>query len=111
VSVLYAADDGHGLSADPDDLWTQYTTSVKGKKEDGDGFGFALAVGDFNCSGYQDLAMGAPGEKPGDDLYRAGAVIVSPNDLEVRVRPNGIEVLALELQPAPADETVDEAVA
>ena len=26
-------------------------------------------------------------------------VIVSPNDLEVRFRPNGIEVLALELQP------------
>ena len=38
-------------------------------------------------------------------------VIVSPNDLEVRFRPNGIEVLALELQPEPADETVEEAVA
>ena len=40
-------------------------------------------------------------------------VIVSPNDLEVRFRPNGIEVLALELQPEPepAAETIDEAVA
>ena len=38
-------------------------------------------------------------------------VIVSPNDLEVRFRPNGIEVLALELQPEPAAETVEEAVA
>ena len=38
-------------------------------------------------------------------------VIVSPDDLEVRFRPNGIEVLALELQPAPVDETVEEAVA
>jgi hypothetical protein len=40
-------------------------------------------------------------------------VIVSPNDLEVRFRPDGIEVLALELQPRPepADETVEEAVA
>ena len=40
-------------------------------------------------------------------------VIVSPNDLEVRFRPNGIEDLALELQPAsePADEAVEEAVA
>ena len=38
-------------------------------------------------------------------------VIVSPNDLEVRFGPNGIEVLALELQPAPVDETVEEAVA
>jgi site-specific DNA recombinase len=40
-------------------------------------------------------------------------VIVSPNDLEVRFRPNGIEVLALELQPEPepAAEDVEEAVA
>jgi hypothetical protein len=38
-------------------------------------------------------------------------VIVSPNDLEVRFRPNGIEVLALELQPETVAETVEEAVA
>jgi site-specific DNA recombinase len=38
-------------------------------------------------------------------------VIVSPNDLEVRFRPNGIERLALELQPEPATGTVEEAVA
>jgi site-specific DNA recombinase len=38
-------------------------------------------------------------------------VIVSPNELEVRFRSNGIEVLALELQPEPAAEDVDEAVA
>jgi len=40
-------------------------------------------------------------------------VIVSPDALEVRFRPNGIEVLALELQPElePADEAVEEAVA
>jgi hypothetical protein len=38
-------------------------------------------------------------------------VIVSPSDLEVRFRPNGIEVLALELQPEPAAEAVKEAVA
>jgi len=38
-------------------------------------------------------------------------VIVSPDDLEVRFRPNGIEVLALELQPEPDAEAVEEAVA
>jgi site-specific DNA recombinase len=30
-------------------------------------------------------------------------VIVSPNDLEVRLRANGIERLVLELRPEPAD--------
>ena len=38
-------------------------------------------------------------------------VIVSPNDLEVRFRANGIEVLALELQPEPDAKAVEEAVA
>jgi len=38
-------------------------------------------------------------------------VIVSPNDLEVRFRPNGIEVLALELQPEPVAASIEEAVA
>ena len=31
-------------------------------------------------------------------------VIVSPNDLEVRLRANGIERLVLELKPAGADQ-------
>ena len=38
-------------------------------------------------------------------------VIVSPQDIEVRFRPNGIEVLALELQPEPVAESIEEAVA
>ena len=38
-------------------------------------------------------------------------VVVSPNDIEVRFLPNGIEVLALELRPEPAPETLEEAVA
>jgi hypothetical protein len=42
---------------------------------------------------------------------RGGRLIVSPHDLEVRFRPNGIEVLALELQPEPDAEAVEEAVA
>lgn len=36
----------------------------------------------------------------------APRVIVSPHDLELWFRPNGIEVLALELQPESAAEDV-----
>jgi site-specific DNA recombinase len=32
-------------------------------------------------------------------------VIVSPNDLEVRLRANGIERLVLELRPEPVEQT------
>jgi hypothetical protein len=35
---------------------------MPGSDEDGDDFGAALAVGDFNDDGYDDLAIGAPGE-------------------------------------------------
>ena len=52
-----------------------------------------------------------------DQLFPGGAdpivkllvekVIVSPNDLEVRLRANGIERLVLELRPRPANQTAE----
>ncbi len=47
-----------------------------GALEAGDRLGGSLAVGDFNHDGYDDLAMGTPGEDVGA-LADAGAVIVS----------------------------------
>jgi hypothetical protein len=35
-----------------------------GKNDDGDGFASALAAGDFDGDGYEDLAVGVPGEEP-----------------------------------------------
>nr|MDJ0679575.1 FG-GAP repeat protein [Xenococcaceae cyanobacterium MO_167.B52] len=46
-----------------------------GDNEDGDLFGSALAVGDFNNDGFDDLVIGAPGESPGDD-ERSGTITV-----------------------------------
>ncbi len=46
--------------------------------EAGDEFGKTLAAGDFNHDGYDDLAMGAPGEDgAGPDRIDSGEVIVS----------------------------------
>ena len=36
-----------------------------------------------------------------------GKLIVSPTDLEVRLRANGIERLVLDLRPAPAEQRQD----
>ncbi len=62
-----------GLAADRDQLRTQ--ASLAGEQEDGDHFGFALAVGDFNNDNFDDLAVGVPGENV-SDIGSAGAVNV-----------------------------------
>lgn len=60
-----------GLAANRDQLFTQ--SSLAGAQEDGDHFGFSLAVGKFNNDNFDDLAVGVPGEDIGN-AGSAGAV-------------------------------------
>jgi hypothetical protein len=69
VSILYGS--VGGLTATGGRLFTQ----VGGVVEAGDGFGNAVASGDFNHDGFADLAVGASGEDVGS-LSGAGAVSV-----------------------------------
>ena len=46
-----------------------------GTNELGDSFGEALAVGDFDNDGFDDLAVGIPGESPGGDP-QSGAIAI-----------------------------------
>jgi 3-hydroxy-3-methylglutaryl CoA synthase len=73
VNVLYGSDEG--ITADNNKQWYQDVNGVEGWSETGDQFGFSLASGDFNMDGYDDLAIGAPGEAVGQ-LAGAGAVNV-----------------------------------
>jgi hypothetical protein len=54
-------------------LWTLDTDSVAGTAAAGDGFGSALAAGDFNGDGQDDLAVGIP-QKTVSGAAGAGAV-------------------------------------
>jgi FG-GAP repeat len=71
VSVLYGS--AAGLTTTGGRLFTQVGSAA----EAGDSFGAALAAGDFNHDGFDDLAAGAPGESVGS-TGSAGAVSVLP---------------------------------
>jgi FG-GAP repeat len=73
VNVLYGSTSR--LTGTGSQLFTQDSPGVGSTAEEFDRFGDALAVGDFNNSGTEDLAVGAPTEAVGA-LEAAGAVNV-----------------------------------
>jgi hypothetical protein len=66
VHVLYGTTDG-GLEATDSQRLTQ-TGPVQGDPEPNDNFGAAIAAGDFDGDGFDDLAVGVPNEDAVDDF-------------------------------------------
>src|SRR5215212_8501331 len=62
VRIWYGSAAGY---APGNQVWSQDTTGVQDVAENGDRFGFALAAGDFNRDGRDDLAVGVPHEDVG----------------------------------------------
>ena len=73
VNVLYGT--AAGLAGSGSQLFTQDSPGVPGDAEPGDGFGDALAVGDFDGDGFADLAVGVTFEDVGATVD-AGALNV-----------------------------------
>src|SRR5688572_7205246 len=61
VMVLYGQPI-NGLEPAGMDIWTQDSNGIQDQREVNDRFGAALAAGDFNGDGWDDLAIGVPGE-------------------------------------------------
>jgi hypothetical protein len=73
VNVIYGSANGLGPSGNQ--IWTQDSPGVRNVRERGDQFGRAVAAGDFNHDGFDDLAVGVPFENVNGHA-RAGAVNV-----------------------------------
>jgi hypothetical protein len=73
ANVLYGSD--AGLTATGNQLWHQERDGLPDLLEFSDHFGRALAAGDFDGSGHDDLAVGVPGEDV-EGVQDAGAVNV-----------------------------------
>jgi hypothetical protein len=66
VNVIFGS--SAGLTGDGDQYWTQDSDGIKGEREAGDLFGYALATGDMDGDGSEDLAVGVPFEDLGSHL-------------------------------------------
>jgi hypothetical protein len=64
VNVLYG-NGGRGLDDRGDQFWHQNSRGIEGRAEPSDGFGDAVAVGDFDGDGSFDLAVGTPRDSVG----------------------------------------------
>jgi hypothetical protein len=71
VQILYGTVDG--LSSTGTQTWDQ--DDAGGPVEAFDHYGYSLAAGDFDCNGYDDLAIGAPFEDLGS-ISNAGSAVV-----------------------------------
>jgi len=70
VSVLYSSDVTGRLSGKGNQLWSQNSPGIFGSAAPVE-FGSAVAAGDFNGDGFDDLAIGVPKENP---VFESGIV-------------------------------------
>ena len=73
VNVIYGS--AAGLAPATGQAWTQSSPEVAGNVNGGERFGTAVASADFNGDGFDDLAVGAPGDAAGA-VAAAGSVTV-----------------------------------
>ena len=74
VDILFGGSGGLHTRVS-NDHWHQERTGIPGVAEAYDGFGSALAVGDFDDDGYDDLAIGAEYEDLGNPVVEDAGIV------------------------------------
>jgi hypothetical protein len=75
VHVMYGGASGPGAVSPDDEMWSAGHAGAAGLSETSNNCGEAIAVGDFDGDGYDDLAIGCPGYSYGS-ITSAGAVLL-----------------------------------
>jgi hypothetical protein len=75
VHVMYGTSSGPGVVTPGDELLTAGEGATSGSSDDYNNCGWAVAVGDVDDDGYDDLAIGCPGYTVGSGA-EAGAVLL-----------------------------------
>jgi hypothetical protein len=103
IGILFGSTDA-GLKAAGGQVFTQNTSGVLDTAEEGDGFGVALAAGDFNGDKTTDLAIGVLGEDVVGADTQGFAQIVDAGAVEVLFGVSGSGLTATAI----ADRFFDE---
>jgi hypothetical protein len=72
VQIIYGS--ASGLSDAGNQFFNQDSPGINETAENGDSFGFAVASGDFDGDGFDDLSIGVPFEDIGGTIPDAGAI-------------------------------------
>jgi hypothetical protein len=91
VEVIYGG--AGGLSAANNQFWHRDSTNVLGDAAENAEFGYALACGDFNGDGVDDLAIGAPSGYPSS---QAGSVTILYGTVKSRLSAAGNQLWSLD---------------
>jgi uncharacterized protein (TIGR03437 family) len=83
-----------GLVSDGNQRWREGEDGLRGEGEGGDFFGYELAAGDFNGDGFDDLAVGTPGENSArgtvNIIYGSGGGLTSAGNLRWQQGDDGV---------------------
>ena len=90
VNVIYGSNGR--LTANGNQRWSQQQDDITGGAERGNAFGNAVDAADYNGDGFEDLAVGLPGEDGGSVIviYGSSGRLVSAGNQRWRQGDNGI---------------------